>query len=164
MAITFLQRRSYNIPSVGDMEEAACLLGICQGKVSTSPDSNYRIESPCFQPLTSAPLLLYLVSQVHFPQVEFLQEIHGTSSALDWRVVEEGAGGPSPGVPPLRVDPLSCSGLQHMPISLAPVPGQHPALHMVTPRVSPVTTLSLCSCLFSVIWVNTSWILLLHYL
>ena len=159
MAITFLQRRSYNIPSMGDMEEAACLLGICQGKVSRSPESSYRTESPCFQPLTSAPLLLCLVSQVHVPQVEFLQEIHGTSSAMDWRVVEEGAG-----VPPLHVDPLTCSGLQHMPISLAPVPGQRPALHLVTPRVSPVTTLSLCSCLFSVIWVNTSWTLLLHYL
>ena len=43
VAIEFLQRGSYHIPSVGDTEEAACLLGVCQGTVSKPPQSNYRI-------------------------------------------------------------------------------------------------------------------------
>lgn len=113
-------------------------------------------------PITELSLLVFNLSpQPHSCCIWFLKSTSPRSSFYRKSMAPpvpwiEGWWRKGLGVPPLRVDPLSCSGLQHMPISLAPVPGQRPALHMVTPRVSPVTTLSLCSCLFSVIWVNTS--------
>lgn len=41
--LNFRSDRSYNILSVRDMKQAASLLGVCQGKISKSTQSNYRI-------------------------------------------------------------------------------------------------------------------------